>query len=139
MKNDPLVSVIIIFLNAEKFIHEAIESVISQTYSNWELILVDDGSTDGSTEIVRRFANRYASLASYHEHTEHLNKGMSASRNLGIHQACTPHYVRMRKDHFVIHIGPSQVMSCSQLISLALLNYLFHILHDKIQTAQHLT
>jgi len=47
----PLVSVVMIFLNAERFIQEAIQSVLSQNYSNWELLLVDDGSTDGSTRI----------------------------------------------------------------------------------------
>ena len=43
MSNQPLVSVIIIFLNAEQFIQEAIESVFAQTYAAWELLLVDDG------------------------------------------------------------------------------------------------
>ena len=42
--NRPLVSVIIIFLDAERFIEEAIASVIAQTYDAWELLLVDDGS-----------------------------------------------------------------------------------------------
>jgi len=51
MSKKPRVSVIIIFLNEEKFIQEAIESVFAQTYDNWELLLVDDGSTDASTEI----------------------------------------------------------------------------------------
>jgi len=50
----PLVSVIIIFLNEEKYSREAIESVFAQTYENWELLLVDDGSTDASTKIARR-------------------------------------------------------------------------------------
>ena len=48
-----LVSIIMIFLNEEKFIQEAIGSAFAQTYGNWELLLVDDGSTDGSSEIAR--------------------------------------------------------------------------------------
>ena len=48
-------SVILPFLNAERFMEEAIESVTAQTYPNWELLLVDDGSTDGSTEIARKY------------------------------------------------------------------------------------
>ncbi|MDP2659850.1 MAG: glycosyltransferase family A protein, partial [Dehalococcoidia bacterium] len=52
----PLVSAIIIFLNAERFLREAIESVMSQTYGNWELLLVDDGSRDGSSSIAQRYA-----------------------------------------------------------------------------------
>ena len=44
MNPDPLVSIIMIFLNAERFIQEAIESVLAQSYANWELLLIDDGS-----------------------------------------------------------------------------------------------
>lgn len=87
MINKPLVSVIIIFLNAEKFIQEAIESVLAQTYSNWELLLVDDGSTDGSSAIALECAQHYPRRAHYLEHEGHRNRGMSASRNLGIRQA----------------------------------------------------
>ena len=59
MSNTPLVSAIIIFLNEERYLREAIESVCSQSYSNWELLLVDDGSTDGSTEIARLYAQQH--------------------------------------------------------------------------------
>ena len=56
----PLVSVVLIFLNTEKFIGEAIESVLAQTLRNWELMLVDDGSTDGSTALARAYAEKWA-------------------------------------------------------------------------------
>jgi glycosyltransferase involved in cell wall biosynthesis len=78
---------VMIFLNAEKFIEEAIESVFAQTYDNWELLLVDDGSTDDSTQIALRYAERYPEKVRYLEHPGHRNRGMSASRNLGIGQA----------------------------------------------------
>jgi len=45
-----------IFLNARRYMEEAIESVLAQSYPNWELLLVDDGSNDGSTELARRYA-----------------------------------------------------------------------------------
>lgn len=82
--NTPLVSGIIIFLNGEEFFEEAIESVFAQTYDNWELLLVDDGSTDRSTEIARRYAEKYPAKVRYLEHEGHQNRGMSASRNLGL-------------------------------------------------------
>lgn len=84
MDHRPLVSVIVIFLNAERFIREAIDSVISQTYTGWELLLVDDGSMDQSTNIARNIAGQYPGKIHYLEHTGHQNLGMSASRNLGI-------------------------------------------------------
>jgi glycosyltransferase involved in cell wall biosynthesis len=79
--------VVIIFLNAQRFIGEAIESVFAQTYRNWELLLVDDGSIDGSTGIALRYAERYPEKVRYLEHPGHENLGMSASRNLGIRHA----------------------------------------------------
>jgi glycosyltransferase involved in cell wall biosynthesis len=84
MSDPPLVSVIIIFLNADKFIREAVESVYAQTYDRWELLLVDDGSTDGSTQIALTYAERQPDRVRYLEHDNHRNRGMSATRNLGI-------------------------------------------------------
>jgi surface carbohydrate biosynthesis protein len=86
-RQKPMVSVIIIFLNAQKFITEAIESVFAQTYRNWELLLVDDGSTDASTDMARRYAQQHSVKVRYLEHEGHQNQGMSASRNLAIRSA----------------------------------------------------
>lgn len=83
----PLVSSIIIFLNGEDFIPETIESILAQTYESWELLLVDDGSTDGSSAIAKSYAEQYPQQIRYLEHEGHDNKGMSASRNLGISHA----------------------------------------------------
>jgi len=83
----PRVSVVTIFLNAERFIHEAIESVLAQTYDSWELLLVDDGSHDRSTAVARDYASRHPGRLRYIEHSEHRNLGMSASRNAGITHA----------------------------------------------------
>ena len=84
---DPRVSVVINFLNAESFVEEAIESVLVQTYENWELLLVDDGSTDGSTRIAQGYAARFPGRVRYLEHEGHRNRGSSASRNLGMRKA----------------------------------------------------
>lgn len=84
---EALVSATIAFLNAEKFLAETIESVLAQTYPNWELWLVDDGSTDGSSQIARDYAARHADRIHYLEHPGHENRGKSASRNLGLRHA----------------------------------------------------
>ena len=80
----PLVSVVTIFLDAARFLDEAVASLFAQTYERWELLLVDDGSTDGSTEIARAWAARDPERVRYLEHAGHANRGMSASRNLGV-------------------------------------------------------
>ena len=53
----PLVSVIVIFHNEERFLAEALDSVMAQSYESWELLLCDDGSTDGSTKLPGRTSN----------------------------------------------------------------------------------
>lgn len=77
-------SCIIIFLNGEAYIREAIESVLAQTWAEWELILVDDGTTDGATAIARSYAAAHPDRIRYIEHPGHENLGMSASRNAGL-------------------------------------------------------
>ena len=86
-ESEPLVSVIMIFLDAERFIEEAIASVFAQTWRHWELLLVDDGSHDGSTAIARRHAASHPSRVRYLEHPGHVNRGTGPSRNLGIASA----------------------------------------------------
>jgi len=80
---EPLISVIITCYNGEKFIREAIESVINQTYQNWELIIIDDGSTDSSKEIVDRY--RTGQRIKYVQHD--TNKGIAKTKNTGIRLA----------------------------------------------------
>jgi glycosyltransferase involved in cell wall biosynthesis len=87
MSDTPKISIITCFLNMEQYIQETIESVLKQDYSNWELLLIDDGSTDKSTGIAKRFAGEYPGKIIYCEHEDHSNKGLSASRNYGIKQA----------------------------------------------------
>ena len=77
------VAVICCFLDGKAFLAEAIESVRAQDYGDFALVLVDDGSTDGASEIARAFTARDPRI-SYLEHDGHANKGLSASRNAGI-------------------------------------------------------
>ncbi|MCH9731242.1 MAG: glycosyltransferase family 2 protein [Actinomycetia bacterium] len=83
-------SVVLNFLNEERFLEEAVHSVCNQTLQDWELILVDDGSTDQSTKIARELATRDARIRCI-DHPGHENKGGSASRNLGVANTTAPY------------------------------------------------
>jgi glycosyltransferase involved in cell wall biosynthesis len=83
----PLVSVITCFRDAERFLEETIRSVLDQTHEAWELLLVDDGSRDRSTQIARDYAGRYPEKVRVLEHPGRRNEGCSASRNLAIRHA----------------------------------------------------
>lgn len=88
--DNPIVSVTLIFLNGEDFIGEAIESILAQTFTKWELVLVDDGSSDRSTEIAKDYAARFPQKIRYIDHPGHANLGMSASRNAGVAASSGP-------------------------------------------------
>lgn len=84
----PLISVITIFHNAPVgFFEEAIESVLAQTEKRWELLLVDDGSTDQSSDVARRAVAAHPDRMRLLTHPQGSNRGMSASRNLGLRAA----------------------------------------------------
>ena len=83
----PKVTVICIFYDAERFLCEAIDSVLAQDFDDYELLLVDDGSSDGSTALARRRVMRHPDRICYLDHPHHARQGMSAARNLGLAHA----------------------------------------------------
>lgn len=82
----PRVSVISIFFNEERYLREAVDSVVAQDFSDFELLLVDDGSTDSSAAIAKDYERRDPRVRLY-EHPDRANRGMSATRNLGLRHA----------------------------------------------------
>lgn len=78
-----LISVIIPIYNQELFLEEAIQSVLKQSYSFLELILVNDGSTDSSVEICKKYNNQYDNVY----YIEQVNAGVSLARNKGLAEA----------------------------------------------------
>jgi glycosyltransferase involved in cell wall biosynthesis len=83
----PRVSAIIIVLDGEAFIGEAIDSVIAQEFSDWELLVVDDGSVDRTRDIVKGYVDSDQERIRLLRHPDAGNHGMSATRNLGVENA----------------------------------------------------
>ncbi len=83
MTEHPLVTVVIPAYNRADYIEQTIDSVLDQTYPRVQLIVIDDGSTDGTYEKIEAYGNRLELLT----HPGHRNKGQSASINLGLRQA----------------------------------------------------
>jgi len=75
--NEDLVSVIIPVYNSEKFLAESIESVLNQTYKNIEIIVIDDGSTDQSLSILKKYSDKITILSQH-------NQGLASALNMGI-------------------------------------------------------
>ena len=121
MVNNPLVSIVIPAYNMEKFIFDAIVSCLNQTYQNREIIVIDDGSIDGTKSVVGEFGK---SVSYYYQN----NTGVSAARNHGIRKAKGSYVsfldaddiwlpAKLEKQISAIKINPSiKAMSCGYAI-----------------------
>ena len=80
----PLVSVIVPFFNDSEWLIEALQSVIDQTYPAWEAIVIDDGSEQEHSNIAKAFCALYPAKIKYTNHDNHINRGVTISRNVGV-------------------------------------------------------
>ncbi len=93
----PLVSIIIPCYNSEKWVSDAIQSCLDQTYSNIEIIVVDDGSTDQSVEAVQMFKDPRLKII------QQENRGVCAARNRGLSEAKGEYINYLDADDLIIH------------------------------------
>lgn len=93
----PLVSVIIPFYNSQDYLSQTVDWVLASSYSNIEIILVDDGSTDQSVEIAERYITHYAHIFLYQQ----KNQGVSVARNLGISHASGTYIIPVDSDDMI--------------------------------------
>lgn len=94
MKEDVLVSIIIPVYNVRPYLTEALDSAINQTYNNIEIIIIDDGSTDGSEIVCDEYKKQDKRIQIIHQE----NKGLSAARNIGLRMATGEYVVFMDSD-----------------------------------------
>lgn len=80
----PEISVIVPVYNAEKYLNRCIDSILAQTYTDFELLLIDDGSTDNSGKICDEYAEKDTRIRVFHKE----NGGASSARNVGLDNAC---------------------------------------------------
>ena len=101
-----LISVIIPVYNVEEYLHYAIESLEKQTYKNFEIILVNDGSTDNSGELCDEYSEKYSNVRVFHKE----NGGLSDARNFGVQKA---------KGEFITFLDPDDYLEVYSLELLA--------------------
>lgn len=92
-----LITVIIPVYNVKQYVKYCIESIIHQSYRHLEIIMIDDGSTDGSGEICDHYADKDCRIKVYHQQ----NQGISASRNFGIEQASGSYICFVDSDDYI--------------------------------------
>ena len=94
---NPLISLIIPVYNVEKYLAKCMESVLAQTYDNFEAILVDDGSTDSSGKMCDEYAKKDTRVLVFHKE----NGGLSDARNYGVERAHGELVAFLDSDDFV--------------------------------------
>ena len=82
--NSPKISIIIPVYNAAKFLHKCINSILAQTFQDFEILLINDGSTDESGAICDRYTLTDNRIRVFHKE----NGGVSSARNIGLRNAC---------------------------------------------------
>ncbi|HAS37211.1 MAG TPA: glycosyltransferase family 2 protein, partial [Ruminococcaceae bacterium] len=92
-----LVSIIIPVYNLEKYIKHCLESVVNQTYKELEIICIDDGSTDGSAEIIKSMAENDPRIKYIYQE----NAGVSAARNKGLDTATGEYVMFVDGDDYI--------------------------------------
>ena len=80
---NPSISIIVPIYNAEKTLNKCVDSILNQTFQNWELILIDDGSTDRSGKLCNEYASKDQRIKVFHK----KNGGVSSARNIGLDHA----------------------------------------------------
>ena len=97
MNNSPILSIILPVYNGEAFVGRAIKSVVMQEFTAWELIIIDDGSTDHTGQICTDFSLKDNRIQYYHQ----KNRGLSAARNAGFQHASGKFIAYLDADDYV--------------------------------------
>lgn len=97
MEDYGLISVIIPVYNSEKYLKECVDSVLAQTYKNYEILLIDDGSIDNSLSICNEYAKADSHVKVFHKE----NGGASSARNVGLDQALGKYIFFLDSDDYI--------------------------------------
>lgn len=103
-----MISVIVPLYNVENVLHYCIDSILNQTYKDFELILVDDGSTDKSGKICDEYADQDSRIRVFHKE----NGGVSSARNVGIDNAKGEYICFVDSDDFVCAVYLEELVKC---------------------------
>ncbi|MFT3784348.1 MAG: glycosyltransferase family 2 protein [Nibricoccus sp.] len=117
----PLISICIAAYNAEKYLEATLRSVLSQTYKNWELIVIEDSSKDRTEELVTDFSLKVPQTVVYGHHSQ--NSGLAATRNTSMERASGEWVAFLDADdlwkpeHLEMLVSASQIETCDGIFS----------------------
>ena len=128
MQKQPFVSVIVPSYNIEDYIGECIESIMEQTYCDWELILVDDGSNDRTGDICNEYAGKDNRIKVIHKE----NGGLVSARKSGLERATGEYIFYLDGDDWIKPDALEVLCTCAkrETVDIVIADYI-HVLEDK--------
>lgn len=126
VKDMERISIIIPVYNTEMYIKRCLQSILTQTYQNFEIIIVDDGSTDRSIEICKEFALKSRKIKILHIE----NSGVSAARNIGIRHSTGNYICFIDSDDFIDCFLFEKVISCFTMYNCDMVKFGATIVHN---------
>lgn len=134
---EPRVSLLIVSYNQQDYIHEAIDSALAQTYSNFEIIIADDGSTDATSDIIRSYAAAYPDkiLPVLND----INRGITANCNSGLRKASGKYFTHFGGDDTLQPTKLREQVACMEANpELVLCAHQVEVFYDKEERSPHL-
>jgi hypothetical protein len=129
----PLLSVVVPIYNAERFLFQTIKSITNQTFKDFELLLIDDGSTDQSHEIIRDFASRDNRIRAFHKQ----NGGIVSSCNFGTEHALGKYIAHVDHDDIVSDRFSEQIEFLEARPDYVLLGTAYRIINEEYAICDH--
>ena len=112
-KNAPQISVVIPMYNVEKYVGECLDSLLCQTFQDFEVIVVDDCSTDGSRQVVEKYQPKFHGRLHIFE-TEKNSGGCTLPRNIGMEYASGKYFFFLDSDDLIIKTGLEQLYNVAE-------------------------
>ena len=126
---DIKISIIIPVYQTKKYIRKCIDSILQQTYCNIELLLIDDGSNDGSEIICAELSAKYSFIKTIHQ----ANKGVGAARNRGIQEAIGDYILFVDSDDFIVPSTLEQLIKVVKQTNADIIFFDFVKLYEKLE------
>ena len=99
-KKNPKISVIVASYNYARFLPRTLDSLVNQTYKNFEVIVVDDGSKDNSVEIIKEYVKKYPTIVRFYQHENGINKGLPATVQLAFSKTTGDYIAFLESDDY---------------------------------------
>jgi glycosyltransferase involved in cell wall biosynthesis len=125
----PLVSIIIPVYNVEQYLEECLDSILNQTYKNYEIIAINDGSTDNSAKILEKYKQKYEEIIVYHQE----NAGISVARNKGLKLAKGKYIYFLDSDDYIVSETIENLVKKMEKYNLDLIRFAAEPFMDEIK------